>query len=525
MVTRTSNKACKIVSTLLAAMLALVGVMSFPLTQAHAAGDGTLTVEAETGHFTVYRLMHGDSSAEPGKLKNCSFDDSSVPQEFWEAVDPDGDFSTPDACAAWLDAANSANPDVLTVTLARAATNHATPCAELEANESTTLSSGYYLVLSSMAHPVLTVVDSGATATVVAKHSVPVISKHMQKIIDGATAQEKVSDAKTGDDIVFQLESTFPSNFASFDKYAYSIADKSSDALVVDASSVKVSVLSNSAADKDITKEADIAYDADSHELLVSFDDIKPIVADISGPEKIVVTYNCNLTRAAQTGFANPTFNNASVTFSTSPTSDATGTNHASSGVASDLIDATHIYTFGVRVHLTDKDDSSIDLTGAAFTLQDGQGRYLAADGTWHSNPSDATTFLTDEKGMIELVGVDADTYVLTQSASVDGYVPMAEAAEFSIDITTTPGEENLAAEIVSGEAEIENIDPAGGIVTVHVTNTKEPAISIPFVETGNGKVAGELAQMGAVVSGVALLSVIALIAEMIYRRKSKKNL
>ena len=214
MATRTSDKARKIVSALLAAILAVIGVMSLPLAQAHATGDGTLTVEAEAGHFTVYRLIHGDSSTEPGKLKNCSFDDASAPKAFWEAVDPEGDFSTPDTCAAWLDAANSVNPDVLTVTLARAAVKHATPCAELEANESTILSSGYYLVLSSMAHPVLTVVDSGATATVVAKHSVPVISKHMQKVIDGATAQEKISDAKTGDDIVFQLESTFPSNLA-----------------------------------------------------------------------------------------------------------------------------------------------------------------------------------------------------------------------------------------------------------------------------------------------------------------------
>lgn len=525
MATRTSDKARKIVSALLAAILAVIGVMSLPLAQAHATGDGTLTVEAEAGHFTVYRLIHGDSSTEPGKLKNCSFDDASAPKAFWEAVDPEGDFSTPDTCAAWLDAANSVNPDVLTVTLARAAVKHATPCAELEANESTILSSGYYLVLSSMAHPVLTVVDSGATATVVAKHSVPVISKHMQKVIDGATAQEKISDAKTGDDIVFQLESTFPSNLASFDKYAYSIADKSSEALVVDASSVKVSVLSGSAEDKDVTAKADISYDADSHELLVSFDDIKPVVADTPDPEKVVVTYSCSLTRSAPTGFANPTFNNASVTFSTSPTSDATGTNHASSSVASEFVDATHIYTFGVRVHLTDKNDSSIDLVGASFVLQDGQERYLAVDGTWHSNPSDATTFSTDERGMIELVGVDADTYVLTQSDSVDGYVPMADAAKFSIDITTTPDEENLAAEVVSGEAEIENIDPAGGIVTIHVTNAKAPAISIPFVETGNGEVAGELSQMGAVVSGVVLLSVIALIAAMIYRRKSKKNL
>ena len=249
--------------------------------------------------------------------------------------------------------------------------------------------------------PIFAVVGDDAL-TITPKTSTPTVDKTIKS--DATDTFGKVADSQIGQIVEYKLVGTVASNIATYDTYSYTFTDTLSAGLeLTGTNDVKVVVDG-----EDVTANANISWTGNV--LTVSFDNLLNAKTGITAASTVTVTYKAKLTAAAVIGGAGNS-NTVTLTYSNNPNTDSTGTSTPST---------VRNYTY--KLHLVKSDKATNEkLQGAKFTIQAtgaddaaSTNLYVQADGTLGAT---AYEFTTDANGVINIAGLDAGTYTVTETA------------------------------------------------------------------------------------------------------------
>lgn len=446
----------------LTAALSFGGVMA-PVTMAFAEGDNTITITQSEGNastkFQAYQIFKADvvdptEEGTTGKIvSNVSWAagvDQNVQNAIINAIKADSEYQTSDPklpdkvtaqdVADWLTknvtgttAETVVDKDHLLNKIAGIVRENVTATGESFAAGSpfTATSNGYYLFLTDPVSigtkedysnkkqtgtsPIFAVVG-GDAVTVAEKTDIPTVEKKIMDDKSGSAWADK-GDSQMGQSVQYQLTGTVAKNVDTFNTYYYQFRDELSAGLTADLDSVKVTVDGTKIA----ADEYAVAYDQETgHNLLtVTFDNLKSSGATVTPNSKIVVTYTAKLDpNKAQNvvvgGEGNK--NTVKLVYSNNPGHDSKGES---------VPDTVRDYTYALKLVKEDSASETTKLEGVKFTIQatgadEGTGtQFVQQDG---SLGSAAHEFATDAKGEINIKGLDAGTYTVKETHTLDGY-------------------------------------------------------------------------------------------------------
>lgn len=285
--------------------------------------------------------------------------------------------------------------------------------------------------------PIFTIVG-GADVNAEPKKDVPNVTKAVKDDKNGKfvtddsknvfTAANKAADSAAGQLVKYQLAGTVASNINTYVKYSYAFTDNLPSTMVpnLDGNKPVVEVKINDSVVDPAYYSATYVPGESTNTLTVSFENLKgakdkagnPITVD--GSSTVYVNYEAKLVadkiNADMLGKAQ--VNNVKLTYSNNPynTSD-TGTT---------VDHPAYDYTYGIDVTKvgSDKDETGNlkKLQGVQFTLkEEDSNEFIKADGTTTTD-TDAAILTTNDKGMINVVGLDEGTYILKEVTPAPGY-------------------------------------------------------------------------------------------------------
>ena len=286
--------------------------------------------------------------------------------------------------------------------------------------------------------PIFTIVG-GAAVNAEPKKSVPNVTKAVKDDKNGKfvtdnskdvfSAPNKSADSASEQPIDYQLAGTVASNINTYTKYSYAFTDELPSTMVPVCDEngkpvVKVKIGDTAVADNCYT--VNYPSEESNNKLTVSFDNLKevkneagePIVVDVNS--KVYVNYqaklvankiNENILGKAQT-------NTVKLTYSNNP--------HNTGSTGTTVTHPAYDYTYGIDVTKvgSDKDETGNlkKLQGVQFTLkEEDSNEFIKADGTTTTD-TDAAILTTNDKGMINVVGLDEGTYILKEVTPAPGY-------------------------------------------------------------------------------------------------------
>lgn len=367
------------------------------------------------------------------------------------------------------------------------------------------LGAGYWLFLTDSAgkldgkstdaftSPVYAVIDGASATTVTPKKSVPTVEKKILDDADAAKAKDiksskawkDVADSQIGQEVNYKLTGKIASNYATFDAYAYKFTDNLSTGLDYVGNSVEVYALNNNTYTKISSTSYTVSFQ--NQKLTVDFPvdnngnkGLKSAIADGTGTlsidenTEIVVFYKAKLNKnavignntAANTVGGNP--NTVTLTYSNNPYGIDTGET---------IGDTVADFAFKLNLKKVDQGTEK-GLGGAVFTIQSNddntRGQYIASkdDANAHvvagqlvsvTNPNELPEYVkftssSDEsnKGMIEVKGLDAGSYTVTEIATPDSnYKTTADPFTFTI----SPTYNDLKTKVTTLEAKVSEAD------------------------------------------------------------------
>ena len=304
--------------------------------------------------------------------------------------------------------------------------------------------------------------------------------------------------ASVGDVVDYQIISTLPTITSKATSLTtYTFVDTLREGIRYNRSDVLIEFFRDAGCTDQIT-----AWDEDSGKFAVSYDDaqntmtigmIETGLADINESASVYtdsvkrgysdctmrITYAATLTADAQLGDTdNP--NEVVLTWKRTNT-----------GYFDTLQDCCHVYTYGVDV-LKQFSDGKGDLTNVNFLLHnDTDGYFVTAklvDGVYYvtgheAKESKATAFVPNGEGHIRVMGLEDDTYTMTETATDKGYVLLKDGIE--IIITAAEGEsacETCDAKLLtaSGSVNGDAVDLESGNAIVPLTVINNPGFDLP---------------------------------------------
>lgn len=464
----------------LTAALSFGGVMA-PVTMAFAEGDNTITItqNANNGNtkFKAYQIFKADvvdptEEGTTGKIvSNVSWAagvDPNVQNAIINAIKADSKYGTSDPklpdkvtaqdVADWLTknvtgttAETVVDKDYLLNKIAGIVRENVTATGEsfTAGSPFTATSNGYYLFLTDPVSigtkenysnkkqtgtsPIFAVVG-GDAVTVAEKTDIPTVEKKVRDDKSKSNWADK-ADSQMGQNVEYQLTGTVAKNVDTFDTYYYQFRDELSAGLTANQASVVVTVDgAKIAADKYA-----VSYDQENGNnlLTVTFDNLKSSGATVTPNSKIVVTYTAKLdpTKAQNVvvgGEGNK--NTVKLVYSNNPGHDSKGES---------VPDNVRDYTYALKLVKEDSASEATKLEGVEFTIQatgadEGTGtQFVQQDG---SLGSAAHEFQTDAKGEINIKGLDAGTYTVKETHTLDGYNTLSD---FTFTITATGLDQN----------------------------------------------------------------------------------
>ena len=333
-------------------------------------------------------------------------------------------------------------------------------------NADNTPNTGYYLFLTDDTNigqstknnkkntgtsPIFAVVgDSGVK--VAEKTKIPTVEKKIMDDKPGSKWEDK-ADSQMGQDVHYQLKGTVADNIATFDTYYYEFHDELSAGLTANASTVEVKIgdkplLHNSTEGN--TTGYDVSIDDATNTLTVKFTDLKAaakqVNATLDGSSNVVVTYTAQLDpekaeKVTVGGMGNE--NKVKLIYSNNPMSDGKGES---------VPDTVRDYTYALKLVKEDSAAGATKLKGVKFTIRStnpddsGEGntskdKYVQENG---SLDNVAHEFETDENGVISVKGLDAGTYTVKETHTLDGYNTLPD---FTFTISTAEGDLNKTEE------------------------------------------------------------------------------
>lgn len=489
----------------LTAALSFGGVMA-PVTMAFAAeGDNTITITQNANNgatkFKAYQIFKADVLDKDGKkvVSNVSWASDQAEAAVLGVLKGESgsgisDASTAQEVADYLSktiadttATTVVEKDNLLNKIALAVEKAVPPTGEaFDAGAAfTATNKGYYLFMTDAASigakdnyagkkqtgtsPIFAVVG-GSAVEVAEKTDIPTVEKKVMDDKSNSNWADK-ADSQMGQNVEYQLTGTVAENVDTFDTYYYQFHDELSAGLTANQASVEVKV---DGAKIDPDKYA-VSYDQENGNnlLTVTFDDLKSSGATVTPNSKIVVTYTAKLDPAKAKkvvvgGEGNE--NTVKLIYSNNPGHDGKGES---------VPDTVRDYTYALKLVKEDSADSDVKLSGVKFTIQatgadEGTGiQYVQEDGSFGDT---AYEFTTDVKGEISVKGLDAGTYTVKETHTLDGYNTLSD---FTFTITATGLDQNEGANALqvttskNGSDLVATPSFDSGTVTLTVQNKK----------------------------------------------------
>ena len=371
----------------------------------------------------------------------------------------------------------------------------------------------------------------GEAVTVTEKTSIPTVDKQIvaatsddpTKLTDGWAG---VADSQIGQEVTYKLTGKVADNYATYDSYAYKFTDTLSAGLDYVAGSLQVYAVNNGA-----YTLIDGGYEVtppneSSRVLTVNFavdkDNNKKGLKDVQGVDadtQIVVFYRAKLNKNAVTGNGDSegkkgNYNTVKLEYSNNPSTEGTGTS-VESGAGD--------FTFKLNLNKVDQGTEK-GLEGAEFSIQsadaDTLNQYVASknspDGKVVAGQlvnfsdkdlPDYLKFSSDDKGKIEVKGLDAGSYKVTEIKAPNDKYTVANPFTFTIKaeyknnaaelekITVSPSQnDKLRSDVALG-----TLDGTPGDNTLTVTNN-----TAANVQTGEVNITiGNTKQVGLPLTGL----------------------
>ena len=304
--------------------------------------------------------------------------------------------------------------------------------------------------------------------------------------------------ASVGDVVEYQIISKLPTITSKATSLTtYTFADTLSEGIRYNRSDVVIEFFRDAGCTDPI-----MAWDEDSGKFAVSYDDAANTMtvgmteaglADINESESVY-------TDSVKHGYSDCTMR---ITYAATLIADAKlGDNdnpnevvltwkRTNTGYFDTLQDCCHVYTYGVDV-LKQFSDGKGDLANVHFLLHnDTDGYFVTAElvgGVYHVTghevkESKATAFVPNGEGHIRIMGLEDDTYTLTETATDKGYVLLKDGIE--IVITAAEGEsacETCGVKLLtaSGTVNGEPVTMEDGNAIVPLTVINNPGFGLP---------------------------------------------
>lgn len=488
----------------LTAALSFGGVMA-PVTMAFAAeANGSVTIGKALGNdteFMGYKIFDADvAKDESGKtlVSNIAWANGKVEAAVKEAItkiDKDANIATAQDAADWISEhvmhtgkTTSVASDSDAYKIAAAVAKVTDPddpsdCVATSNGVANNLSHGYWLFVTdaltvagteTATAPIFAVVGDEAVS-IAEKTSIPTVDKQILAATSDDPMKLKgwagVADSQIGQEVTYKLTGKVADNYATYDSYAYKFTDTLSNGLDYVKDSLKVYAVDSSGHSTLIDRNAYslTTPSNDNRVLTVDFavdktagkkglKDIDFVDADT----EIVVFYKAKLNKNAVTGNGTEgkgNYNAVKLEYSNNPYTEGNGT--SVEGGAGD-------FTFKLNLNKVDQGTEK-GLGGAVFTIQSNdENKYVASkdNETDHvvagqlvsvtpvTNPDELPDYVKftsskDEsnKGMIEVKGLDAGSYTVTEIKAPSDKYTVANPFTFTIE-----------ASYKKNAAELENI-------------------------------------------------------------------
>lgn len=426
------------------ALLATAGLVAAPLGmagQAWAAEEGTITITKtdanNTATYGAVKLFDATVSAD-GKVSNIEWASDDVktavlallPTEEVEGGLPAYTGKTAQEAAEYIaENMGTTGPgaiilgkDDLGMKIANALKGKTTET--ITPGTTATLAAGYWLIIptggagesASASSPIFATIG-GDAVEVTEKTSIPTIEKTVKEDSTGAYGEE--ADHTLGQEVEYRLVGTVSANFASFETYQYNFHDTFGAGLDFVADSVKVTIDGDE--NKDITNKFTIKFE--NQVLTIDCANLVGIEGITAG-STIQVDYKAsqNGTTAAESGIENEAY----IEYTHAPGS--TETSKTTTDKAKD-------YSYALKMVKTDNVTGEA-LNGAQFTVQNKGGKYIGIVDGKLCEVDAPHTFTTGDDGLLTLDGLDAGTYVITETKAPENYDKLAAPFEVTIDAT-----------------------------------------------------------------------------------------
>ena len=484
----TKNIARLAVTAGLTAALSFGGVMA-PVTMAFAEDtaattNGSVTianVEGNHTEFDGYQIFKADVATVEGKtvVSNITWANGSVKAAVEGAIkneEPTYSGETAQDAADWIadkvtgtDDTFRVGPDNIAFKIA-AAVDDLTDKKTTSAGVASGLAHGYWLFVTDAStigageagtSPIFTVVGSTPVG-VNEKTGIPTAEK---KIVSDADGKEHdAADSQIGQDVTYNLYGTIAENFDKYDTYFYEFSDQISKGLTLQSGAEVYLYDSVSDAKGDLTHKTGQKITNNfkqSAETVDSTTGAKTTkwtcenLKDVSGITKqscVVVSYKARINTDAIVAGTASNDNTVILNYSNNPMNK--------DGKGQTPPDKVKDYTYGLKINKVDLGTEKA-LENARFTITTNGDenstnvKYVKNDGAL----SDTEVVLsTNADGAIQLTGLDAGTYTVTEVSAPSGYAKVDPFTfEIKPDMTADgpdAGLTNLAGELTTSQGD-----------------------------------------------------------------------
>lgn len=320
-------------------------------------------------------------------------------------------------------------------------------------------------------------------------------------VVDGNKVDE--TNASIGDTITYELNSKVPTYPANAKSKNFAMSDTLSEGLTYDETTLKVYGVDK--ADSETLLTADTNYTVGNirpngnTKTTFTLDFIYETIKDYAS---IKVTYSAKLNEKAVYGDNANTANNntAYVDYNNKPYDDVNWNSDT---------DNAKVYTYEMDLVKVDKKNAETKLAGAEFQItRDGSDTalrfYKIADGVYRlaldtETENVTTTIASAEGGKLNVSGLGADKYILTETKAPDGYNLPSKSFEFTLTAST-----DAAGTVILDNNEA--TASATGVVTKNIQNSN--GFTLPTTG-GMGTVLFTVAGVALVALGVVMIVVL----------------
>lgn len=380
------------------------------------AADATYTVtlngsDVTSRTYDAYRLFDisgtdGDYTYTWTAEANSFFQTYAANMEGFATENEDGTYTVTEAQAvAYLQSLESDSEELLAFAKAYTGTAVASSAVNDGVNAISGLTAGYYLI-----HETDTLVPTSVNMLLPVVENTPLNVKAEAVPTPEKTAKdaegEELTTVAVGDVVTFEITGIVPDT-RGYDAYTYNIVDTMTGLDFNSISSVTISTAEGTPITLETTD-----YTLGAQTLTVELGSYLLAHPELRG-QTITVTYTATVNEdAAENSMAT---NTVKIQYSTNPSTQNGGTPSET--------DTTTVTLYTYNVTLTKTNVVGRGLEGAVFNLVDAEGNTVK------------TGLTTNANGVVEITGIDAGTYTLTETTAPEGYT--ARDYVFTINAST----------------------------------------------------------------------------------------